>query len=392
MCLPLHYSCLGYERYPMDQESLIRRLSLSRFLFRAGVDALGGSGPYASGLATSLFQDSVEAFLRILAETGKVNVSSHVTFDVLIDKVSASYGSVSGHKAALFRLNKARVGFKHHGVSFSREDAVHFRETARAFLTEVAIDALSLDFEDASLISAIGHRRTENWLHKSHAAVKAADYSTALQCAATAFSIYSSARSVHRARGSSHRHWGPSIMKYESAGHPLREFTQWATAHFEELHRTMDLLSHGLDIMAYWRFLELIPDVDPTMAGARSTTCGPSSTDSPNKEDATFCIEFVVDSALRIGACRPQEDSWRMLVQIGQVEAKEDSVVRVYPRDDTEVIRSLSAGEVLTVVAGYIDQAEDYVAILQDAEPAYVQIGHLRLLSGKLTDDGWGPD
>ena len=67
-------------------------------------------------------------------------------------------------------------------------------------------------------------------------------------------------------------------------------------------------------------------------------------------------------------------------------------MVRVYPRDDAEVIRSVSAGEVLTVVAGYIDQAEDYVAILQDEEAAYVQVGHLRLLSGKLIDDGWAPD
>ncbi len=79
-------------------------------------------------------------------------------------------------------------------------------------------------------------------------------------------------------------------------------------------------------------------------------------------------------------------------MQIGQVEAKQESVVRVYPRDDSEVIRPISIGEELTVVAGYIDQVEDYVAILQDDEAAYVEMGHLRLLSGKLSDDAWGPD
>ena len=380
----------------MDQEPLIRRLSLSRFLFQAGVVALEESGPYAPGLATSLFQDSVEAFLRILAETGKVNVGPQVPFDRLVDKVSAPYVSVSEHKAALSRLNKARVGFKHHAVSVSREDAVHFRETARAFLTEVTIDALGLDFERASLISAIGHKRTENWLHKAQAAVEMADYNTALKCAATAFSIYLNARSVHSARGTSHRFWGPPSMKYES-GHPLRgpltEFAEWAIGHFEELHKTMDFLSHKLDIMAYWRFLGLTPHVTLTRTGALSNSAEPSRPgDSATKEDATFCIEFVVDSALRIGACHTQEDPWRRLTQIGQVEAEGDSVVRVYPQDDSEVIRSVSAGEVLTVVAGYVDQAEDYVAILQDEEAAYVQIDHLRLLNGKLTDDEWAPD
>ena len=380
----------------MDQESLIHRLSLSRFLFRAGVAALEGSGPYAAGLATSLFQDSVEAFLRILSETGRVNVGPQVSFDVLVTKVGASYDSVTGHKAALFRLNKARVGFKHHAVSISREDAVHFRQTAESFLTEVTSHALSLDFERASLISAIGHRRTENWLHRAQASAKDADYATALECAATAFSIYLNAKSVHRARATSHRLWGPPSMSYESAHHPLRrplrEFREWTTAHFEEIHNTVDLLSHGLDIIEYRRFVELAPSVVPTKTGARKTAWGASSTDGPTKEDTTFCIEFVVDSALRIGACHTKSDPWKTLVQIGQVTAEKDSVVRVHPRQESEVIRPVSAGEVLTVVAGYIDQAEDYVAILQDEEAAYVQTDCVRLVSGKLTDDRWGPD
>ena len=131
----------------------------------------------------------------------------------------------------------------------------------------------------------------------------------------------------------------------------------------------MDFLSHGLDIMGYWRFLELTSHVAPTKTGALSISGG--SGDGLTKEDATFCVEFVVDSALRIDAHHTQKDPWRRLVQIGQVEAKQESVVRVYPQDDSEVIRPVSVGEVLTVVAGYIDQAEDYVAILQDNEAAY---------------------
>ena len=164
----------------MDQETLTRRLSLPRFLFREGVAALGRSGPYGSGLATSLFQDSVEALLRILAEAGRVNVGPQLSFDSLVNRVSDSYGSVSEHKAALFRLNKARVAFKHHGISVSEEDAIHFRGSVRAFLTETTRKALGLDFERASLVSAIGHRRTENWLHKAEEAHKADDYAEAM--------------------------------------------------------------------------------------------------------------------------------------------------------------------------------------------------------------------
>lgn len=372
----------------MDQEMLIRRLSLPRFLFRSGVVALRGPGPYASGLATSLFQDSIEAFLRVLAETGKVNVGPQVSFDILVDKVSDSYGSVLDHKAALSRLNKARVAFKHHGISVSEEDAAHFRESARAFLSEIARDALGLDFARASLISTIGHRRTENRLRKAQEAVAAGDYRKAMECAAVGFHIYLNARSVHRARPGSHRYWGPLSSTFHSIDHRLRrsltEFTDWVVSHLEELNQSVDLLSHDLDIMAYRRFLDLTPNVQVAMTGALSIVWGGSSNSQPSKEDTEFCIDFVVDSVLRIGASHTQQDAWSRLDSIGQVEVREDSVVRLYPRDDSEVIRSVSVGDYLTVVSGYIDQADGYIAILQDGEAAFVVTDHVRLSSGRL--------
>ena len=374
------------QRVPsMDQEQLIRRLSLPRFLFRAGARALGGPGPYAPGLATSLFQDSVEAFLRILAETGGVDLKSQVSFDGLVDKVSKSYPSVSGHKAALFRLNKIRVAFKHYGTSISGEDALHFREGAQAFLRETTRDALGLDFERASLVSVIGHRRTENRLLEAQEAVEAGRLREALECAAVALQIYLNARSVHRARVTSHRLWGLPRLDYRSADRRLQksltELTKWTVSHFEELHKSMDLLRYGIDLMAYWRFLDIAPNVQISMTGVRSTSWF-RSTDTLTQEEAEFSIEFVVDSALRIGASDIHEEIWRDLKRIGQVEAEQDSRVMVYPRDDSEVIRSVSAGEVLTAVSElHGAETADYVAILQDGEAAFIRRDHVRMLS-----------
>ena len=366
----------------MDQASLVRRLSLSRFLFRAGADALRGPGPYAFGLATSLFQDSVEALLRILAETGRVNVAPHVSFDVLIDKVGDSYSSVREHKAALSRLNKARVNFKHHGISVFEEDAIHFRESAQAFLTEVTKAALGLDFQRASLVSVIGHRRTENWLLKAREAAEAGRYREALEHAAIAFRIYLNARSVHRALATSHRLWGPPPLDYNTADRQLQRsltrLTKWTVSHFEELHKSMDLLRHGIDLMAYWRFLGMTPNVEVSSTGAHSIVWV-SSTDNPTQEDAEFCMDFVVDSALRIGASEMHVEMWRDLKRIGQVEAEQDSVVKVYPRDDAAVIRSVLIGEVLVAVSeAHGPETEDYVAVLQDGEAAFIRSDHVR--------------
>ena len=369
----------------MDEASLIRRLSLSRFIFQTGADALRRPGPYAFGLATSLFQDSVETLLRILAEAGRVNVGAHVSFNALIDEVGGSYSSVLEHKAALSRLNKARVNFKHHGISVSEEDAIHFRESTQAFLTEVTQNALDLDFQRASLVSVIGHRRTENWLLSAQEAVEAGCYREALEHAAIAFRIYLNARSVHRARVTSHRLWGPPPLDYRTADQQLKrsltQLTKWTVSHFEELHKSIDLLRHDIDLMAYWRFRGVTPDVELSLTDVHSIAWT-SPADNPTQEDAEFCIDFVVDSALRIGASEMHVEARRDLRRIGQVEAEQDSVVRVYPRDDAAVIRSVSTGEVLTAVSEvHGAESEDYVAILQDGEAAFVRRDHVRMLS-----------
>ena len=209
-----------------------------------------------------------------------------------------------------------------------------------------------------------------------------------MECAAVAFHIYLNARSVHRARPGSHRSWRLISSTFYSANHPLRrpltEFADWIESHFQELNQSVDLLSHGLDIMAYRRFLDMTPNVQVAMTGALSIVWAGSSNSQPAREDTEFCIDFVVDSVLRIGASHTQQDTWSRRESIGQVEVREDSVVRLYPRDDSEVIRSVSVGDILAVVSGYSDQADGYIAILQDGEAAFVQTDHVRLLSGRL--------
>ena len=143
----------------MDDVLIIRRLSLPRFLFREAKAALQRPGPYSGGMATSLFQDSVEAFLRILAEHGSVNIGASVPFDKLLDKVGAKFNSVLEHRAVITRLNKARVNFKHHGQRIVNEEALSFAHNVEAFLTEVSSDVLQLESHWCPQL-AIGAPRT----------------------------------------------------------------------------------------------------------------------------------------------------------------------------------------------------------------------------------------
>ena len=118
------------------------------------------------------------------------------------------------------------------------------------------------------------------------------------------------------------------------------------------------------------------------MTGALSTDWDFGSTADPTKEDTEFCIAFVIDSALRIGANHRREDIPISVVSGGKVEATDTTVVTVYPKDDSEVIRSVSAGEKLMIVSGHVPQAEGFIAVFQDGEVAFVPVEHVRHLSG----------
>ena len=143
------------EDSPYDAASLARRLTLPKFLFREAKAALSRYGPYSGGMAASLLQDSVESFLRILAERGRVALVDTAAFNVLFDKVGERFTSVVEHKAAISRLNRARVAFKHHGLTVSNEDVLGFVTTIESFLTEVSSNVLETDFRTISLISVL---------------------------------------------------------------------------------------------------------------------------------------------------------------------------------------------------------------------------------------------
>ncbi|MDD9997586.1 MAG: hypothetical protein OXQ89_07545, partial [Rhodospirillaceae bacterium] len=138
---------------------LVQRLALPQYLFREAERLLARKGPYSSGSATSLLQDAAEAFLWVLAEHKRIAVGDKESFPGLLSKVGERCKGVPGHKAPLIRLNKARVNFKHHGIRVTDEDASSFLNNVQAFLSEISIEVLEVDFCSISLINAVGHCR-----------------------------------------------------------------------------------------------------------------------------------------------------------------------------------------------------------------------------------------
>lgn len=373
-------------------DALIRRLSLPQFFLRQARVALQRPGPYSGGMATSLLQDCVETFLRILSEHGRIDVGVSTSFDKLINNIGEKFASTLEHRALLSRMNKARVAFKHHGILVPSEDALYFSQGVETFLSEMSLEILNLNFESVSLISAIGHRRTENWLHKAQNFSGSGKLKDSLECAAKAFAIYTTAMSMNRLKFTSSRMM-LSTLDFFAMDHridsSLGEFTRSVKDNLEQIYSYIDLIMTGVNLSSYRRFRALTPSVQLTVAKTLYVYWGFSSPSNLSKEDAIFCIDFVVDSALQIrDNFIPDWDDRKIDKATQSAIVEHDCDVIVHPSENPpEVIRTAYSDEELLITSNHLSgEMSEYVTVLQDGEPAYVRSDCIRVLYAERED------
>lgn len=352
-------------------ENLYRRLTLSKYLFRQARLVLQYSEPYSRGLATSLLQDSVEIFLRVLGEQYKIKIQGRGDFHQLLDRVGKQIGSVGEHSAAIKRLNTARIGFKHEGLDVSAIDVKTFQSNVEAFLSEVCREALKVDFETLSLVAAIGHCRTRNWLKKARKALLADSYTTSVAHSAAAMVIYLN-------------HWNILLGErtdpadyIDSDSSEVYGLVDWVTEYVEPIRIRLELFSHGVDVASYNKFAAMIPN---TYVDHKGAVCQywVKSTRTHSRDDARFCYNFAVDSALALRDIQIPDgtDPNRSRLKARVTHSCE---LLVHPdADPPEVIRVVKANEevLITNLPQHnlrASNSEEYVPILQDGDVAYIR-------------------
>ena len=352
-------------------ENLYRRLTLSKYLFRQAGRIFQQSQPYSRGLATSLLHDSVEVLLRVLTERFKIEVPRRENFLQLFDTVRKRIGCVGEHSAALKRLNTARVGFKHEGLDVNATDVEAFLTNVEAFLSEVCKGVFGVDFATLSLVNAVGHRRTQNWLEKAREALRSEQYSESVAHSAAAMAIYLHHRDTLRREPLDPSYYIGSIAS------ELTAVADWILDYVEPIRARLDLVSHGVDVVSYDKFEALTPGISVGHDGS-VRQYGLKSRTTSTREEAHFCYDFAVDSILALHDIEMPAPVNRNSRDV-RARVTTPCALIVYPETDPpEVIRVAEVNEELLLAPRLCrrihprDRSE-FVPIMQDGDIAYVR-------------------
>ena len=267
--------------------------------------------------------------------------------------------------------------FKHHGLSVpDRGDAATFAVNVRDFLADVTREAFDIDFASVSLVDAIGHHRTRNWIRNAEDALAEGVHEEAMRCVAGAFEIYLR----HRRRRDGGLGWlGRSGVGGLRASHFFGALgsemeylatavMEWVDTRLATVEDRLDLSTHGVDLADYDRFKVFTPGVSFALNGSMHFGMGHGAETS--SEDVRFCIDFAVEAALALGG--RQQDAGSAPVGPAARVIRECSVVVMPRAEDAEVIRKATTGEVLGVAENTGFHGAGFVAVDQDGDVAYV--------------------
>lgn len=138
----------------MKREASLQ-LMVAKRMFIQGVEHACSNNKLLSGIAISLFQDSIE--LALLAAINKNDIDpGKRTCDLnryieLLEKEDIEIP----FKQRIRQINNTRIQFKHYGVCPDPSEALRFEEATKAFLNQFLLQCFDLEIEQVSLCSLI---------------------------------------------------------------------------------------------------------------------------------------------------------------------------------------------------------------------------------------------
>ena len=281
---------------------LVKGLAFVRFIYNQGLEQAGRPQPLATTALLS-FHDAVEMFLGLAADHHRVSLTANVNFEGYFDQIMQGAGIELPSRHPMRRMNKSRVGLKHHGLFPSPTDLDQFKGDVTTFLTDATKMVFKVDFLSLDMIDLVTQPNALSLLRSAETQAGQGDHTEALALLSEAFEDllqdYAD-RKQATDKSSPYTLWKRGIRTMFGRDHDP-ELTKRLTeveAGLDRFQRAFRVLAMGVDYQRYARFELLVPWVSYFMDGHREVRAVPGL--DVGDEEYQFCKQFVIETALHL--------------------------------------------------------------------------------------------
>lgn len=287
----------------LDKQTITKRLAIIKYLYRIGVEQSMQDGAFA-GFSILSFHDCAEMFLLLVAENNDDNIDDN-TFMKYWNK----YPNLTLIEP-MRKLKDRRVNIKHKGLFPSKLDIEESRNTITNFFRENTTIQFGEDFDTISISDLITYQNIKDYVNKAEYYLSQDNIYNCLVNAKIGFKELLSTYESDKAQ------WRDSIYSvgekvekdYRNLVSSNKEGLRW----FEQVTKTSNAIRDilkisalGIDYRKYALFDFITPkvlltcNIDEDKYVAENTEHF-EMTKSIKPEDCRFCIDFVIDSALKL--------------------------------------------------------------------------------------------
>lgn len=285
----------------MNEEQLVKRMSILKLLYRNGIDQSYQSEMIAFFSILS-FHDSIEMFLKLAAEHKGIKDCKH--FMEYWDKIPALT-----LKESMRNLNTIRVNLKHKGLIPAKIEVETARVNTVTFLEENTPTIFNLQFNEISLFNLIKFEKTKKYL------IAAQDDLDMQNIKSSVDQVTKSFYELLEEYKHSKRDWGNKthldlvervtyVDKSRLFGGDvtvdpkLTKVVERIDRNFENVERAFEVMALGLDYRKYMKFRILTPVAHRYPDGGYSLEV--LGEKSWTKKNCQFLIDFVLECAFRL--------------------------------------------------------------------------------------------
>lgn len=309
-------------------ETTMERLAFIKHLHRQAEQISRQPQPHSS-TAILGFHDSVELFLALAAE--EVDAGHKYNFMEYWEEIKRNSDTELTQKASMKRLNKARVNLKHYGNRPNDDDIESHRANVRSFFEENTKQIFGVEYSEVTLVDLIQFDNTRELAEDAETNLGSNDFGETVCLISAAFDAmldefddrvrdqmgytpyptpecriispkmtpgYGDQSDLFTGVDRNKNTWEVDSVRKETAiaFYKIESYLDDFRRNLDSMYEALRVISLGINQPRYQRFNSITPEVSSSGEPKYPHWNGKSISEN----EARFCLDFLVEVALRL--------------------------------------------------------------------------------------------